>query len=320
MKFKSNQYAPILFAVILMMIGLSSVLERVMERLAADRFLSIAMIQLLVYLIPLAFYCRVRGLHPFSQVSLRPVSLRKIPLIVILMFILFVGVLIFRYLGLFLFDFAFLETPPTVYLPLTDGNRFLIFLCNVLLPAVLEETLFRGLLLKEYRSYGIFWSIGMTSIMFAMAHLSAVHFVYYLFMGVIFSVIAYAADSLLPGIILHILVNLSHTYLRPGVIEYLRQAGKSLLLPYLLIALFLLLFVLLFARLEIIYRERSYDEMLQSRKELLRKEAEESHSDKEKGSEKDKKSFFDRFRELYLSPAFLAAVVVFLILITGIIP
>ena len=135
-------------------------------------------------------------------------------------------------------------------------------------------------------------------------------------MGLILGVITLASDSILPAMLLHVAINFSHQYVRPYAVEYLRQAGKSRLLPYLMLGLFLLLFVFLFSGLESIYQGKAYNEILQSRKELLRKEVEKARILREEdGGEKAQKRFLLSLKEIFLSPAFLAGIAIFVALV-----
>ncbi len=319
MKLKSSLYAPILFGVILILAGMMAPLTTLLQRVSQEPFLSTAIIQLLVYLLPLAFYCRVRGLNLLSTLKFRYVTPKKIPFLVVTVLIFVTGTTILRYFGLFFFNGAFVDTPAAVYVPLESENGFLIALCGIVLPAILEELVFRGVLLEEYRSYGSCWAVGMSAVLFALIHASLENFFFYLFFGLILGVMTVFADSIVPGIVLQILMNASYFYFRPGVVEYLRQAGKSPLLPYLLLAFFLLLFVILFARLQTIYQDKAYEEMFQSRKELLRQEIERARSAREEAKQETRSAtFFSVFKELYLSPTFLLSCAVFLCLALGI--
>lgn len=316
MKSKTHLYAPLLFGAVLLLTGLSGLIVNLIARLSEDPLLAATVVQLLVYLLPLAFYCQVLSKNPIAELKLNYVAPRRIPFLLIVTLVFLVGVTVLRYLGLFFFDSAFLDTPGSVLLPDSDQNGFLGFLCVILLPAVLEEVMFRSVLLQEYRIYGDAWAIGISSVMFAMVHLSAENFLYYLFMGLVFGVMTAFSNSLVPSVILHVFMNYSYFHLRPSVVEYLRQAGKSPLLPYLLLGCFLLLVVMLFARLEYWYRDRAYDEMLSSRKELLRRELESNRE----GQEQEQKSYasvFSAAKEIYLSPTFLACVAIFICLLFG---
>ena len=319
MKLKSPTRASILFGVILMLAGVASILSRVIDGVEVDGFLSSTIVQLIVFLLPLAFYCRVTNYDVVSGLKFRYVAVNRIPFLVNMTLIFFVGSMLLRYLGLFAFEGAMVETPGVFSFSVKSENTFLHLLGTMILPAILEEVAFRGVLLEEYRCYGARWTIVTTALMFAMLHLSLENFVYYLFMGVVLGVVALATDSLLPAIGLHVLIRISHEYLRAPVVEYLRQAGKSLILPYLLLAVFLLLFIFMFSGLEKIYRTKAYHEILQSRKELLRKELEKSKTVQEEGVPESKgKAILRTLKEIYLSPAFLATAVLFAFLVSDV--
>ncbi|MBR5296115.1 MAG: CPBP family intramembrane metalloprotease, partial [Clostridia bacterium] len=181
MKLKSNLYAPIFFGVILVFAGLAGPIVNVAKKFEMDLFLTSTIIQLIVYLLPLAFYCKVRQIDVISTMKFRYVSPSKIPFLVNMALIFFVGSILFRYLGLFFFDSAMVSTPSAILIPVGSENLFLTILSTILLPAVFEELVFRGILLEEYRIYGSYWSVAVSSILFAMLHLSLENFVYYLF-------------------------------------------------------------------------------------------------------------------------------------------
>lgn len=313
MKPKSNLYAPILFSVILLLTAVAELMTKKVTGVSQNPFLATTILQLLVYFLPLAFYCRVRGLNLVNTVKLNRVSPKKIPLLVILSLILLGGIVLLRYFGLFFFQGAMVDTPGAIYVPHEAQNPFLVIVCNVLLPAALEECLFRGLILDEYRSYGPIFSVAVSSVMFAMVHTSPENFFYYLFLGVMLGILTSVSDSLVPALILRTALNYSHFYFRPTVVDYLRQAGKSPLLPYLMVGLFLALFVLLFARLETVYRDKVYDEMLSSRKEMLRRELEEA---REKTEEEKQNPYMKALKEVFLSPTFLISLVIFIALVS----
>ena len=320
MKLKSTTYAPILLGVILILSEIATLVGRMIDGISMDAFLSTTMIRLVVFLLPIAFYCRVTEFDAISGLKFRSVPVKRIPFLLNMALIFFVGSMIFRYAGLFFFESAvFVETPDAICFNAKSGNSFLHLLGTMILPAILEEVAFRGILLEEYRSYGGAWAVATTSLMFAMFHLSAGNFVYYLFMGVVLGVVTFASDSIVPSILLHVGINFSHEYLRPSVVEYLRQAGKSLILPYLLMALFLILFIFMFSGLESIYRSKSYVEILESRKELLRKELEKARTvQNEENKETKGKRILRFFREIYLSPAFLVCIVLFICLVSNV--
>jgi membrane protease YdiL (CAAX protease family) len=303
--------------VILVFAGISPMLLSLAEGFSVGSFFSSLILHFLVFLLPLTFYSRTRSLDPISGFRIRSVSAKKIPFLLLMTALLVIGIFILRYFGLFFFDSALVDTPSVLPIRAVQGNRFLMFFSAILIPAVLEEVLFRGLLLREYSVYGAFWAIGISALMDAMLHLSLSNFVYYLFVGILLGVITHIADSIVPALIIHTGLNASYYFFRPSAVEYLRQAGKSPLLPYLLMGLFLLVIVLLFSRLETVYQDRVYGEILESRKEMLRKEVEKARMNRGEEEEEEKFTFSDSFRDIYLSPSFLVCVVIFICLLFG---
>ena len=88
-----------------------------------------------------------------------------------------------------------------------------------------------------------------------------------------------------------------------------------MILPYLLLALFLILFVSMFSGLENIYQSKAFEEILQSRKELLRKELEKVRIARDDTPKESKgKAFLRISREIFLSPTFLVCIVLFIFL------
>ena len=92
-----------------------------------------------------------------------------------------------------------------------------------------------------------------------------------------------------------------------------------MILPYLLLALFLILFIFLFSGLEKIYQPQAFDEILESRKDLLKKELEKARAGHEDGEQESKwKRFFRILREIYLSPTFIVSIVLFAFLVSDV--
>lgn len=309
MKLKSSVYAPILFGVVMVLVGFSQQLVALVNRVSEDAFLSVAIIQFLVYLLPVAFYCRVFNINFVSSLKFRGFSWKKLPLACTLLLLFLVGSAVLRYFGIFFFDGAMLNTPDAVFIPIYSDNRFLTVLCFMIIPALLEEILFRGIILEEYARYGAFFAVSVSAIAFAMLHASLENFFYYLFMGLVFGSLTWICDSLFPAIVFHLLKNFLYFYSADAITDYIRQAGKSALLPYLLIAVLILLLFSLFSQMEGLYRDRARDDMRQTRKELLKREA----AAEKKNAVAAKQNYFITLREIFLSPTFLIVVFIFVL-------
>ena len=103
MKARSALYAPLLFGVVLILVGFSARFVRWMGGVSADPYLSAAIIQFLVFLLPLAFYAIVRGASLSSILKFNGFSVRKLPFLTVMLALTFTVILFCRYMGLFWF-------------------------------------------------------------------------------------------------------------------------------------------------------------------------------------------------------------------------
>ena len=76
-----------------------------------------------------------------------------------------------------------------------------------LLPAVVEEFIFRGLIFNGYKRRNPFMAILLSAALFGLIHMNINQFSYAFAIGVIFGFMAYATGSLLPSILSHFIIN-----------------------------------------------------------------------------------------------------------------
>ena len=73
----------------------------------------------------------------------------------------------------------------------------------VILPAILEEMLFRGALLNAFLPYGKIFAIIISALMFSLMHGSLQQTLYQFVIGIVLGVVMYATENILYPIILH---------------------------------------------------------------------------------------------------------------------
>ena len=76
-----------------------------------------------------------------------------------------------------------------------------------LLPAVVEEFIFRGLLFNGYKKRNPLMAILLSAFLFGLMHMNLNQFSYAFVIGIIFGFLAYATGSLLPSILGHFIIN-----------------------------------------------------------------------------------------------------------------
>ena len=84
---------------------------------------------------------------------------------------------------------------------------WLVLFAVALTPAVCEELFFRGLVLSGMSSLGRWWAIGVTALLFAVAHASIYRLLPTLLLGLILGYAVWKSGSILCGMIIHALNN-----------------------------------------------------------------------------------------------------------------
>lgn len=97
-------------------------------------------------------------------------------------------------------------------------------------PAVLEETVYRGVFYNEYRKNSVLKGIILSGFLFGLLHMNINQFSYAFIMGIIFALVIEATDSILSTMIIHFVINsysVIIAYLLPTIIKILSRSGDS---------------------------------------------------------------------------------------------
>ncbi len=99
------------------------------------------------------------------------------------------------------------KSAQTVLPPKTPVNVVLAIVCVCIVPAVLEEVLFRGFVLRSLQIKGNSFAIIVSGLLFAVFHMNPAQTLYQLVVGCFYSLIAVKSRSIIPTIIMHFLNN-----------------------------------------------------------------------------------------------------------------
>lgn len=168
-------------------------------------------LQAVVFAVPTGAFCYMRGKKYAFTLDIyapRKHSLRVI-LLGALLVILASGVLKF---GLFHFvhDYsAYLLYGSSITLATGSfGGTVLMVLSLAIVPALTEEIIFRGIILKEYRRCGTILSMFFSSLLFAFIHFDLRQFPIYFALGMLLAWIAFITNSVWAAVIVHAAYNL----------------------------------------------------------------------------------------------------------------
>lgn len=91
---------------------------------------------------------------------------------------------------------------------ITSNQPFFISLFTIaVIPAFLEESVYRGMFYQEYRKWNPRAAIILSAFMFGVLHGNLNQFTYAFFMGIVFALIIEATDSIVSSMIIHFIIN-----------------------------------------------------------------------------------------------------------------
>lgn len=158
--------------------------------------------------------------------SLLPISVAMV-LSVISIFLITPFVNLLDYLFILLGYIPDTTVPLLPYMMSDPMYLFVGVVIYALLPAIAEEIIFRGTILRGLNSrYGATASILITSILFTLAHGSASQTIYQMLMGIVLGYLALVGGSILYSFILHFLNNTLVVLITVfNVVDYLNMQG-----------------------------------------------------------------------------------------------
>ncbi len=240
-KWAVSPSATVLVAVIYALLLLSRLIDAAFLT-RESRYLSIILLQLLIFPIPAYLYIRFKDRGYVRRLRLGGLRLSHLFLYLSGILILISGCTL---LGLLC---GMMKAQPSFTLydtfsSVNDGTvgaTIRLILAYGLLPAFCEELVFRGIIAAEHERHGILYASVISALLFAFLHFDLSAFPVYLFSGVLLSMIMYITRSTVAAMVVHLGYNLFGIFVQAGLSGYCRSTGSIGLLVVLLIALLLL--------------------------------------------------------------------------------
>lgn len=98
------------------------------------------------------------------------------------------------------------------------------------LPGLVEETLYRGIMLTAFRKRSVLTGIVISALSFGLMHMNFNQMMYAIYLGVVFALVVEATGSLISTMVLHMLfngMNIIYVYILPKFYEYLAQYSAA---------------------------------------------------------------------------------------------
>ena len=261
---KSTFTAPLLsFVVVILSVFSKWLMTKLSFAQSEELFLSYIIIEIVIFVLPGIFYIKMKPAGYTVDLNLVSFGFSALPLIIIMFFVMaFGGILLsllFSVLGV-QGSGALSETAISMvggeYFSGTGGVVY-VSLALAVVPAFAEEFIFRGILLREYRDYGILPSVLVTSFLFAILHFDLGRFPFYFAAGLALGFTAYTTRSTMSSVLLHALFNLFSLFGLPLIANFISLSAGTVLILYLAVVFFLLFLMLAIGEAERLFMNYS---------------------------------------------------------------
>ncbi len=304
--------APLFVSVVFILISISEKLLAFISKAAPhDIVFSVAILELFVFALPAAFFIKIKKENFLDFSKLSPVKLSYLPFIVSSFLTYVFGAVIVLYIQM-----NFLGAgASTGFLSVTESasvSSFSIFLYYVFIPAFTEELFFRSVIISSYSSFKGPVAVIISSFFFALIHFSFGELPFYFFSGVVLGTITYVTGSCIPSLVLHLINNAVIVYGGGALGTFLSESSSSVILAFLLVVAFLGSLMSMLSTMEEIYDKRSI--AFENGNLPGKRRAALEGMSKAGIMEKKKERDFTSAKNAFLSPTFLVAIVLFILI------
>lgn len=213
-------------------------------------YFAVVIAQICVFLLPCAFVIAVGTL--FKGVSAADYKLRILPVKTWGFVLSCIPTLIFGSMLIKYLSYLYLGNSTSSSISISGNNDFLyVFISSVLLPAICEEILVRGIVFTEYeKKLGALAAILGSAVLFALLHFDSENFLSYLYAGVILGIAVHTTSSIIAPIILHFANNFICIYSDTFLQRISKESISTFLVLFILGTLLLISLFVFFEALE----------------------------------------------------------------------
>ncbi len=207
-----------------------------------NEYYSVVILQLMIFLLPGAIWCRFSGEKYIKGLRLRLPRLNSLVLIISSAVLMISGGLLlstlFGGLESLSENFSLYDT----FVSKTDGSipsNLYLLAAYAIIPAICEEFVFRGILCYEFERGGVLRALVLSSVFFAMLHFNPINILVYLFSGAVLAMVLYASRSLIGSMLAHLLYNIFGLFGQRYMNTLYRITGSSNFFLFIVAFLFL---------------------------------------------------------------------------------
>lgn len=246
-KIKSTLASPLLVLVVYVLLIASRYINIEALQYKDNIYLSIIILQMLIFILPGVFYCRIRNINIEENLRFKSVSSRGLWFIFSSFGVLLFGGTLINTATFYLFGNSGQYSLYNTFVPQGDAsftNIIYVVIAFAVLPALTEEFVFRGIVFSEYSSYGTGVAIFMSSLMFSMLHFNPHQFFIYFFSGIISAYVVYVTQSLFAAVLLHFVNNINAIFFESTLWDVIKKPNSIVFFIVVVVVLFAVFLIL----------------------------------------------------------------------------
>ncbi len=202
-------------------------------------------IYIVIFIIPMVVYIKKSGSKARSLLRLKHIKARYLPFV--LLFALSTSIIcaLINIASTAILSNVIDISVTTSTVNFASDKAYVVVIASVIMPAVCEELLIRGVALSEYKKYGVAISVIMTSVVFALFHGNIITIPSLFVAGVFYAVLTHLFSSVWPAIICHIINNGIALFVSANA-DFIKYLLSDIIFVVLLVcALFIVLYLTL---------------------------------------------------------------------------
>ncbi len=241
-QFVSNRISLLLFVVMAFLVALDICTGYFLKNITN---LEKILIYIVIFLLPIIVYLRTNKYKASKALKLRHFKVKYLPFVFLLGISVSVICALINMGSAAILSSIGVPVGETSTVTFSSDSILVIVIANVIMPALCEELLLRGITLSEYEKYGVAISVIMTSVVFSLFHGSVVTMPSLFLAGACYAVITFLFNSVYPAIICHIINNAIAVYISYNS-DFLAYLAQDVIFIIIVIAvLFIILYITL---------------------------------------------------------------------------
>ncbi|MBQ7318879.1 MAG: CPBP family intramembrane metalloprotease [Clostridia bacterium] len=201
-----------------------------------DEYLSIILLQMLIFLVPAVVFCKLRGNDFTHRLQLRMFRPSHILLLITALLVMISGCLLIGIYtgglessrdGFVLYDTFSADT--------TRGAGAVLYrlLAFAALPALCEELVFRGIVCASLEERGTVCMVAFSSLYFGMLHFHPAQLPVYMFAGIVLCLVLFITRSLVASMVVHFLYNVFGLFGQTALSRFHAYTGNDEMFAFL---------------------------------------------------------------------------------------